>query len=48
MTRLLGERVPYVVEAFPEYNMRHLSVESALYARTITDGLLNIEFTKVQ
>ena len=46
MTRLLGERVPYVVEAFPEYNMRHLSAESALYARTITDGLLNIEFTK--
>ena len=38
MTRLLGERVPYVVEAFPEYNMRHLSAESALYARTITDG----------
>ena len=45
-TRLLGERVPYVVEAFPEYNMRHLSAESALYARTIIDGLLNIEFTK--
>ena len=45
-TRLLGERVPYVVEAFPEYNMRHLSAESALYARTITDGLLNIQFNK--
>ena len=26
--------------------MRHLSAESALYARTITDGLLNVEFTK--
>ena len=45
-TRLLGERVPYVIEAYPEYNMRHLSAESALYARTITDGLLNVEFTK--
>ena len=45
-TRLLGERVPYAVEAFPEYNMRHLSAESALYARIITDGLLNISFNK--
>ena len=38
--------MPYVIEAYPEYNMRHLSAESALYARTITDGLLNVEFTK--
>ena len=44
--RLLGERVPYPVEAYPEYNMRHLSAESALYCRTITDGLLNITFDK--
>ena len=44
--RLLGERVPYVVEAYPEYNMRHLSAESALYCRIITDGLLNITFNK--
>lgn len=42
--RLLGERVPYVVEAYPEYNMRHLSAESALFCRIITDGLLNISF----
>ena len=44
--RLLGERVPYPVEAYPEGNMRHLSAESALYCRVITDGLLNIAFNK--
>lgn len=44
-TRLLGDRVPYAVEAYPEYNMRHLSGESALYCRIITDGILGIEFT---
>ncbi len=44
--RLLGERVPYPVEAYPEGNMRHLSAESALYCRVITDGLLNIAFDK--
>ena len=44
--RLLGDRVPYVVEAYPEYNMRHLSAESALYCRIITDGLLNVTFNK--
>lgn len=42
--RLLGDRVPYPVEAYPEGNMRHLSAESALYCRVITDGLLNIAF----
>jgi hypothetical protein len=45
-TRLLGERVPYAVEAYPEYNMRHLSAESALFCRVITDGLLGIDFTE--
>lgn len=40
--RLLGERVPYPVEAYPEGNMRHLSAESALYCRVITDGIFNI------
>ncbi len=44
--RLLGERVPYVVEAYPEFNMRHLSAESALYCRIVTDGILNITFTE--
>ena len=42
--RLLGERVPYPTEAYPEGNMRHLSAESALYCRVITDGLFNIAF----
>lgn len=40
--RLLGERAPYPVEAYPEGNMRQLSAESALYCRVITDGLFNI------
>jgi hypothetical protein len=40
--RLLGEHVPYVVEAFPEGNGRHLSAESALYCRVITEGLFGI------
>ena len=44
--RLLGDRVPYAVEAYPENNMRQLSAESALYCRIITDGLLNITFNK--
>ena len=42
--RLLGERVPYPVEAFPEGHMKHLSAESALYCRVITDGLFHIAF----
>ena len=37
--------MPYAVEAYPEFNMRHLSAESALYCRIVTDGLLNISFT---
>lgn len=44
--RLLGDRVPYAVEAYPEFNMRHLSAESALYCRIITDGILDVEFDK--
>jgi hypothetical protein len=40
--RLLGEHVPYVVEAYPEGNGRHLSAESALYARVVTEGLFGI------
>ena len=42
-TRLLGFHVPYVVEAWPEGNMAHLSAESALYCRIFTEGLLGIE-----
>lgn len=42
-TRLLGFHVPYVVEAWPEGNMAHLSGESALYCRIFTEGLFGIE-----
>ncbi len=41
--RLLGEHVPYPVEAWPEGNQRHLSAESGLYCRVITEGLFDIE-----
>lgn len=41
--RLLGERAPFPVEAWPEGGMRHLSGESALYCRIVTEGLLGLE-----
>ena len=37
--RLLGDHVPYAVEAWPEGSQRHLSAESGLYCRVITEGL---------
>ena len=37
--RLLGDHVPYAVEAWPEGNQRHLSAESALFCRIITEGM---------
>jgi hypothetical protein len=40
--RLLGEHVPYPVEAYPEGNQTHLSTESALYCRIYTEGLFGI------
>lgn len=40
--RLLGARVPYVVEAYPEGNMAHLSAESGLYCRVFTEGMFGI------
>lgn len=40
--RLLGEHVPYPVEAYPEGGQRHLSAESALYGRIIIEGLLGL------
>ena len=40
--RLLGEHVPYAVEAYPEGDKRHLSAESALFCRVITEGLCGI------
>ncbi|MES2456401.1 MAG: six-hairpin glycosidase-like protein [Bacteroidota bacterium] len=44
-TRLTGFRAPYVVEAWPENGMAHLSAESALYCRIFTEGVLGLEPT---
>lgn len=44
-TRLLGDHVPYAVEAWPEGNQRHLSAESGLYGRIITEGIFGIRPT---
>lgn len=38
--RLLGEHIPYAVEAFPEGNQAHLSGESGLYLRIFMEGIL--------
>jgi hypothetical protein len=43
--RLLGEHVPYAVEAWPEGNQKHLAAESALFARVFTEGLFGIRPT---
>ncbi|MEM9235361.1 MAG: hypothetical protein AAGB14_01180 [Verrucomicrobiota bacterium] len=43
--RLLGDRVPYVVEAYPEGDMAHLSAESALYCRVFIEGLFGLKPT---
>ena len=40
--RLLGEHVPYPVEAWPEGDQRHLAAESALYCRIFTEGMFGI------
>ncbi|MDX2415793.1 MAG: six-hairpin glycosidase-like protein [Bacteroidales bacterium] len=40
--RLIGDHVPYVVEAYPEGNMAHLSAESGLYCRVITEGIFGM------
>ena len=42
-SRLLGEHVPFPVEAWPEAGARHLSAESALYCRIFTEGLLGMD-----
>ncbi len=39
--RLLGDHVPYAVEAYPEGKGRHLSAESALYCKVVTEGMLD-------
>ena len=41
--RLLGFHVPYAIEAWPEGDQRHLSAESALYCRTVTEGLFGFD-----
>lgn len=41
--RVLGEHVPYPVEAYPEGDGRHLSAESALYARIFMEGLFGMK-----
>lgn len=43
--RLLGDHVPYPVEAYPEGNQRHLSAESALYCRIFVEGLFGLRPT---
>jgi len=41
--RLLGNHVPYAVEAWPEGGQRHLSAASGLYCRVVTEGVFGIE-----
>lgn len=43
--RLLGDHVPYCQEAYPEQNQSHLSAESGLYCRIITEGVCGIRPT---
>ena len=43
--RLLGQHVPYAIEAWPEANQSHLSAESGLYCRIFTEGLFGINPT---
>lgn len=43
--RLLGEHVPYAIEAWPEGGQRHLSAESGLYCRILTEGVFGLRPT---
>lgn len=43
--RLLGDHVPYAIEAWPEGDQRHLSAESALYCRVFVEGLFRFRPT---
>lgn len=45
LKRLRGNHVPYAIEAYPEGSQRHLSAESGLYCRIITEGLFGIRPT---
>lgn len=44
-SRLLGNHSPYPFEAFPEGNRAHLSGESILFCRVITEGLFGLRVT---
>ena len=46
--RLLGDHVPYAIEAWPEGSQRHLSAESGLYGRIITEGMFGIRPTALK
>ncbi len=46
-TRLLGDHVPYPIEAWPEGDQRHLSAESALYCRIFTEGMIGLRPTGI-
>ena len=43
--RLLGDHVPYPIEAWPEGSQRHLSAESGLYCRAIIEGMFGLRPT---
>ncbi|MBE6653529.1 MAG: hypothetical protein E7610_08975 [Ruminococcaceae bacterium] len=42
-SRLLGDHVPYAIEAYPEGGKRHLSAESALLCQVVTEGILAVK-----
>jgi len=42
-SRLVGEHVPYAIEAFPEGNKAHLAAESSLLGRVFVEGLFGID-----
>jgi hypothetical protein len=42
-SRLLGNHVPYPMEAWPENDQAHLAAESALYCRIFTEGLFGVQ-----
>lgn len=43
--RLLGDHVPYPIEAWPEGSQRHLSAESGLYCRALIEGMFGLRPT---
>jgi hypothetical protein len=43
--RLLGDHVPYPIEAWPEGSQRHLAAESGLFCRIVTEGMFGIRPT---